>query len=87
MNEAILGAHSRTGRSFSIRSLWNFLAGLVAEAEAQTVMIVGTQHLRGLETRPTPEQYEHTVDTLSQYRPTQVCVERMDGERNQSLRI
>lgn len=58
---------------------------LASPTLAQTVTIVGTQHLRGLETRPTPEQYQHTISALSEFRPTQVCVERMDGERVQAL--
>ena len=58
---------------------------IVSPAAAQTVTIVGTQHLRGLETRPTSEQYAHTIDALSKFGPTQVCIERMDGERLQAL--
>ena len=54
-------------------------------ARAQTVTIVGTQHLRGLETAPTQEQYDHTISALSAFAPTQVCVERMGGARIQAL--
>lgn len=57
----------------------------VAPAAAQTVTIVGTQHLRGLDTPPTQQQYEHTIDALSAFAPTQVCIERMSGERIQTL--
>lgn len=57
----------------------------VAPAAAQTVTIVGTQHLRGLDTPPTPQQYEHTIDALAAFEPTQVCIERMSGERVQTL--
>ena len=91
MNEAESKPQSRNGRWFKGQQLGIVLAGfvasfgLVAEAEAQSVMIVGTQHLRGLETRPTTEQYDHTIEALSKYRPTQICVERMDGERVQAL--
>lgn len=64
-----------------------FLASLAvtAPSSAQTVTIVGTQHLRGLDTPPTPEQYEHTLNTLSVFAPTQVCIERMSGERLQVM--
>ena len=62
------------------------LALITSEAAvAQTVTIVGTQHLRGLETSPTQEQYDHTISALSAYAPTQVCVERMGGARIQAL--
>lgn len=54
-------------------------------AAGQTVTIVGTQHLRGLETPPTGQQYDHTIDALSVFAPTQVCVERMSGARIQGL--
>jgi hypothetical protein len=63
-------------------------AGLVAAwgapAAAQSVTIVGTQHLKGLDTPPAPEQYQHAIDLLSQFAPTQVCIERMSGERLQA---
>lgn len=59
------------------------LAFLPAVPAAQTVTIVGTQHLRGLDIPPTPEQYAHTIDALSAFAPTQVCIERMSGERLQ----
>ena len=54
-------------------------------AAGQTVTIVGTQHLRGLETPPTKEQFDHSISALSAFAPTQVCVERMSGARIQSL--
>ena len=58
---------------------------IAVPAAAQTVTIVGTQHLRGLDTPPTPEQYEHAIDALSVFAPTQVCVERISGARIQQL--
>lgn len=58
---------------------------LASPVAAQTVTIVGTQHLRGLETRPTDAQYAHTINALSRFQPTQVCIERMDGVRLQAL--
>jgi len=91
MNKTVFRPQSRTGRLLWGRQLRIVLTGFIAsfgftaETEAQSVMIVGTQHLTGLETRPTLAQYDHTVETLSQYRPTQVCVERMDGERVEAL--
>lgn len=51
----------------------------VPSAPAQTVTIVGTQHLTGLDVPPTPEQRAHTIERLSAFEPTQVCVERMGG--------
>lgn len=56
-----------------------------AGAAAQTVTIVGTQHVQGLAPPPTPAQYQHTIDALSAFAPTQVCVERMSGLRLQTL--
>lgn len=59
-----------------------FLAApLATPVAAQTITVVGTQHLTGLETPPTEEQFSHTVKALSAFEPTQVCVERMSGER------
>lgn len=54
-------------------------------AAAQTVTIVGTRHLTGLEPPPNAAQLAHTVDRLTAYAPTQVCVERMGGARIQGL--
>lgn len=52
---------------------------------AQVVTVVGTRHLSGLEISPTTEQLEHTVEALASFNPTQVCVERMSGERIELL--
>jgi hypothetical protein len=57
----------------------------VPSAEAQTITVVGTPHLRGLDAPPTADQLAHTVEALSAFEPTQVCVERMSGERIQVL--
>lgn len=58
---------------------------LAMPAMAQTITIVGTRHLTGLEQAPTEEQFAHTVGMLSAFEPTQVCVERMSGERIEVL--
>lgn len=58
---------------------------LATPLEAQTIMVVGTKHLMGLEHPPTAEQLAHTVGALSAFEPTQVCVERMSGERIEIL--
>jgi hypothetical protein len=52
---------------------------------AQTVTVVGTRHLTGLEIPPDQAQFDHAVDALLSFRPTQVCVERMSGARIQTL--
>ncbi len=65
-------------------ALLSFIAG-DPPAHAQTVTIVGTQHLRGLDPAPSPEQLNHAVEAMSAFQPTQVCVERMSGERLQAL--
>lgn len=54
---------------------------LASPVSAQTITVLGTRHLTGLETPPTEEQLRHTVEALSAFEPTQVCVERMSGER------
>lgn len=58
---------------------------LAAPAAAQTIMVVGTPHLTGLEPSPDPGQLARTVEALSAFQPTQVCVERMSGERIEVL--
>jgi hypothetical protein len=60
-------------------------ASLAVPAAAQTVTIVGTRHLTGMDRPPSAEQFAHTVEALSGFRPTQVCVERMSGERIEAL--
>lgn len=52
---------------------------------AQTVTVVGTPHLTELDHPPSLEQLAHAVEVLSTFRPTQVCVERMSGERIEVL--
>lgn len=56
---------------------------LAISATAQTITVVGTPHLTGLEQPPTAKQFAHTLEALSAFEPTQVCVERMGGERIQ----
>ena len=58
---------------------------LVELAAAQTITVVGTAHLTGLEQAPSPAQFAHTINALSEFKPTQVCVERMSGERIEML--
>ena len=60
-----------------------WLAGgcLLPFAEAQTVMVVGTRHLTGMHPPASAVQLAHSVQALSAFGPTQVCVERMSGER------
>jgi len=64
---------------------WLAGACLVTPAAGQTVMVVGTPHLTGLETPPDEEQLARAVQVLSAFEPTQVCVERMSGERIEAL--
>lgn len=52
---------------------------------AQTITVVGTPHLTGLDPSPSSEQLIHAVEALSNFEPTQVCVERMSGERIEVL--
>ncbi|GAB4191787.1 MAG: hypothetical protein Tsb002_20890 [Wenzhouxiangellaceae bacterium] len=58
---------------------------LTSQALAQTITIVGTAHLTGLKQPPNAEQLAHTVNALAAFQPTQVCVERMSGERIEAL--
>jgi len=60
-------------------------ASLAASVAAQTIMVVGTAHLAGLEVSPNKDQLAHAVQALSRFEPTQVCVERMSGERIEAL--
>ena len=59
--------------------------GVVSPGFAQTITVVGTRHLVHLEHPPGPEQFAHTIEALSKFRPTQVCVERMSGTRIEQL--
>lgn len=56
-------------------------AGLTMPASAQTVIVIGVPHLTGLSEPPSAGQLEHVVELLSAFEPTQVCIERMSGER------
>jgi hypothetical protein len=64
---------------------WVFGAFLATPAGAQTITVVGTPHLTGLDPSPSTEQLTHAVEALSAFEPTQVCVERMSGERIEVL--
>ena len=55
-----------------------------AVAVGQTITVVGTPHLTGLDKAPTDEQLMEVVDRMAAFEPTQVCVERMGGERIQA---
>ena len=58
-----------------------FGCGLSVTAMAQTVMVVGTQHLSRLSQPPSQTQLDHSIAALSEFKPTRVCIERMSGER------
>lgn len=62
-----------------------FWALFATPVGAQTITVVGTPHLTGVEPSPTEEQLKDVVEALSEFRPTQVCVERMGGERIEGL--
>ena len=64
---------------------WLLGTCLVTPALGQTITVLGTAHLTGLEPAPNAEQLAHTVAVLSGFEPTQVCVERMSGERIEVL--
>lgn len=64
---------------------WLLGACLVTPVVAQTVTVVGTRHIQGMERPPSAEQFAHTVEALAAFEPTQVCVERMSGERIEAL--
>jgi hypothetical protein len=64
---------------------WLGAALLAGPAAAQTITVVGTRHLATMETAPDPGQFAHAVNALSAFEPTQVCVERMSGERIERL--
>jgi hypothetical protein len=55
--------------------------GLAMSARAQTVTVLGVPHLTGLSEPPSSGQLAHVVELLAAFEPTQVCVERMSGER------
>lgn len=59
--------------------------GSAPSLAGQVITIVGTPHLVQLEGAPRADQLSRVVDLLSEFRPTQVCVERMSGERIQGL--
>jgi len=58
---------------------------LASNALGQTITVLGTAHLTGLEPSPNAEQLAHTIAALSGFAPTRVCVERMSGKRIEVL--
>lgn len=58
---------------------------LATPVGAQTITVVGTPHFTGLDPSPSIEQLTHAVEALSAFEPTQICVERMSGERIEVL--
>ena len=66
-------------------AVWLAVTCLATSAVGQTITVVGTAHLEGLDHPPNAEQLAHTVESLSAFDPTQVCVERMSGERIEVL--
>jgi hypothetical protein len=50
-------------------------------ADAADVMVLGTPHLADLQPAALPAQEQRVVETLARFRPTQVCVEAIPGER------
>lgn len=71
----------------AITGLAGWLVGmcLATPAMGQSITVVGTAHLAGLEDSPNADQLAHTVEALSAFEPTQVCVERMSGGRIEVL--
>ena len=53
-------------------TVWLLATCLATPVAAQTITVVGTQHLTGLEPPPSAEQLEHAVQTLASFEPTQV---------------
>lgn len=85
-----LRGFSGSGRRSGWRVIQSVIFGLAAclvgtcvatSAGVQTITVVGTRHLSGMEQPPSREQLRHTVEALSAFNPTQVCVERMSGKR------
>lgn len=74
-----------TRRVATALTAWLVGACLATPVVAQTITVVGTRHLTGMEQPPRAEQFAHTIEALSAFEPTQVCVERMSGERIEAL--
>ena len=66
-------------------AIWLVGTFLAIPVPAQTITVVGTRHLTGMLPPANEEQLAHTVTLLSAFEPTQVCVERMSGERIEHL--
>lgn len=74
-----------TRRVATALAAWMVGVCLATPVVAQTITVVGTRHLTGMEQPPSAEQLAHTIEALSAFEPTQVCVERMSGERIEAL--
>lgn len=57
------------------------LAMLPWIAESADVMVLGTPHLADLQPAALPAQEQRVVEALARFRPTQVCIEAIPGER------
>jgi hypothetical protein len=55
------------------------------EVTGASVMVLGTKHFSTMDVAPDKKQIAHSVSILEKYKPTQVCIERMSGERIESL--
>jgi hypothetical protein len=75
-----------TCKSLLVFILTSFLFILIpVTTAAQTITIVGTSHLNHLTESPTTEQLDKAIEAMAAFEPTQVCVERMGGERIEML--
>lgn len=50
-------------------------------AESADVMVLGTPHLADLQPAALPVQEQRVIEALANFRPTQVCIEAVPGER------
>ncbi len=75
-----------TCKSLLVLILTSFLfISIAVTTAAQTITIVGTPHLNHLTELPTNEQLDKAIEAMAAFEPTQVCVERMGGERIEML--
>lgn len=50
-------------------------------ADSADLMVLGTPHLADLQPAALPAQEQRVVEALVQFRPTQICIEAIPGER------
>lgn len=50
-------------------------------ADSADLVVLGTPHLTDLQPAAQPAQEQRVIEALAQYRPTQVCIEAIPGER------